>query len=88
MERRALNRLLGEDDLATQFSVAVERGGEGRFLAAATAAPRIAGAFSKATLWRNMQEITARNIRIMSTLLTSFAAVIAVGVVYLSLIHI
>ena len=50
MERRALNRLLGEDDLATQFSVAVERGGEGRFLAAATAAPRIAGAFSKATL--------------------------------------
>ena len=82
MERRALNRLLGEDGLATQFSVAVERGGEGRFLAAATAAPRIAGAFSKATLWRNMQEITARNIRIMSTLLTAFAAVIAVGVVY------
>ncbi len=82
MERRALNRLLGEDDLATQFSVAVERGGEGRFLAAATAAPRIAGAFSKATLWRNMQEITARNIRIMSTLLTTFAVVIAVGVVY------
>ena len=30
----------------------------------------------------NMQHITARNIRIMSTILTTFAAVIAVGVVY------
>ncbi len=31
---------------------------------------------------RNMEEISARNIRIMSTILTVFAAVIAVGVVY------
>ncbi len=44
--------------------------------------PRVAGAFSKATMLRNMQEISARNIRIMSTVLTIFAAVIAVGVVY------
>ncbi|MFZ5637059.1 MAG: ABC transporter permease [Pseudomonadota bacterium] len=82
MERRALNRLLGEDDLSTRFAVSVERGGEDRFLRAATAVPRIVGAFSKATLWRNMQEISARNIRIMSTVLTAFAAVIAIGVVY------
>jgi putative ABC transport system permease protein len=82
MERRALNRLLGEDDVSTQFAAAVERGGEERFLQAAMAVPRIVGAFSKATLWRNMQEISARNIRIMSTILTVFAAVIAVGVVY------
>jgi putative ABC transport system permease protein len=31
---------------------------------------------------RNMQEISARNVRIMSSILTAFAAVIAVGVVY------
>jgi putative ABC transport system permease protein len=31
---------------------------------------------------RNMQEVSARNIRIMSTVLTMFASVIAVGVVY------
>jgi putative ABC transport system permease protein len=42
----------------------------------------VAGAFSKATMLRNMQEISARNIRIMSTVLTAFASVIAVGVVY------
>lgn len=82
MERRALNRLLGEDDVSTRFAVAVARGREDAFLRAAVAVPRIVGAFSKATLWRNMQEISARNIRIMSTLLTAFAVVIAVGVVY------
>lgn len=31
---------------------------------------------------RNMEEISARNVRIMSTVLTSFAVVIAIGVVY------
>jgi hypothetical protein len=43
---------------------------------------RVAGGFSKATMLRNMQEVSARNVRIMSTVLTLFAAVIAVGVVY------
>jgi putative ABC transport system permease protein len=60
----------------------VERGREAELLEASKAVPRVASAFSKATMWRNMQEITARNIRIMSTVLTSFAAVIAIGVVY------
>ena len=31
---------------------------------------------------RNMEEISARNVRIMSTILTVFASVIAIGVVY------
>lgn len=82
MERRALNRLLGEGDLGNQFTVALDRGAEAGFLRAARATPGIAGAFSKATLWRNMQDISARNVRVMSTILTAFAAVIAVGVVY------
>ena len=82
LERRALNRLLGEDDVATRFSVAVERGREAAFLHAAMDTPRVAGAFSKATLWRNMQQVSARNVRIMSAILTTFAVVIAVGVVY------
>jgi len=82
MERRALNRLLGEGDVSTQYALALERGAEPALLAAARGLPRLVGTFSKATLTRNMQEISARNIRIMSTVLTSFAAVIAVGVVY------
>lgn len=82
MNRAALNRALGEGDVATGFVLALERGSEARFLRATQGLPRAAGAFSKATLLRNMREVTARNILIMSTVLTLFAAVIAVGVVY------
>jgi putative ABC transport system permease protein len=82
MGRDALNRALGEGDLSTGFMLAVEPGREAGLLEASKAMPRVAGAFSKATMLRNMQEISARNIRIMSTVLTLFACVIAVGVVY------
>jgi len=82
MDRVALNRLLGDGDLSSGFVLAVERGREDALLEAIKALPRVAGAFSKATMLRNMQEISARNVRIMSTILTAFAAVIAVGVVY------
>jgi putative ABC transport system permease protein len=82
MEQRVLNRLLQEDEMANWFSLAVERGREAALLDATKALPRVVGAFSKATLLRNMEEISARNVRIMSTILTSLAIVIAVGVVY------
>ncbi len=82
MERRALNALLQEGDLSTQFALAIEQGCEADMLQASKQLPRVAGAFSKATVLRNMQEVSARNIRIMSAVLTIFAAVIAVGVVY------
>jgi len=82
MERRALNNLLEEGDQSSQFALAVERGGEPALIEATKGMPRIVGTFSKATMLRNMQEISARNIRIISTILTLFAAVIAVGVVY------
>ena len=82
IERRALNNLLQEGDLATWFAVLVERGGEPALLEASKQLPRVVGVFSKASLLRNMQEVSARNIRIMSTVLTLFATVIAVGVVY------
>ncbi|MFN7857887.1 MAG: ABC transporter permease, partial [Acidovorax sp.] len=82
MERRALNRLLGESDVATAFSLALERGAEPATLAAIRQQPRLVGTFSKASLERNMNEVSARNIRIMSSIMTVFAVVIAVGVVY------
>jgi putative ABC transport system permease protein len=82
MNRPALNRALGEGDISTGFVLALERGRETALLDATREMPRVAGAFSKATMLRNMEEISARNIRIMSTVLTLFASVIAVGVVY------
>ncbi|MCP5272732.1 MAG: ABC transporter permease [Burkholderiaceae bacterium] len=82
MNRDALNRALGDGDLSTGWVLALERGSEPALLAASRDLPRVAGAFSKSTMLRNMQELSARNIRIMSTVLTLFAVVIAVGVVY------
>jgi len=82
MDREALNRALGDGDLSSGYVLAVERDREEGLLEAIKSLPRVAGAFSKATMLRNMQEISARNVRIMSTILTAFAAVIAVGVVY------
>jgi len=82
MERSALNRLLGEGDVASGFNVSLDPGREVDFLRATRGLPRLAGSFSKASMLRNMEEISARNVRIMSTVLTLFACVIAVGVVY------
>jgi putative ABC transport system permease protein len=82
MDREALNRLLGDGDVAGGWVLGVERGGEAPVLEAIRALPRAAGAWSKATMLRNMEEISARNVRIMSTIMTAFACVIAVGVVY------
>ena len=82
MERRALNRLLQEGDQSTWFALALEHGSEPALLRMSKQMPRIVGVFSKATLLRNMQEVSARNVRIMSTILTFFASIIAVGVVY------
>ena len=82
IRRSALNRALGEGNLSNGFVLTLERGSETALLAATQALPRVAGAFSKATMLRNMREVTARNILIMSSVLTLFASVIAVGVVY------
>ncbi|WP_374564837.1 ABC transporter permease [Ideonella sp.] len=82
MERGELNRTLAEADLSTGFVLSVERGREGLALEASKALPRVAGAWSKATMLRNMEEISARNVRIMSSILTAFASIIAIGVVY------
>jgi putative ABC transport system permease protein len=82
MRRDSLNRLLGDGDLANNYALRVEPGRLARVLEATQALPRVAGAFSKATMLRNMNEVSARNILIMSSILTAFAVVIAVGVVY------
>ena len=82
LDRPTLNRLLAEGDLGGGYVLSVEPGREAELLEATRALPRVAGAFSKASMRRNMEEISARNVRISSLIMTSFAIVIAVGVVY------
>jgi len=80
--RSHLNQLLREGDLVNQLTLAVEPGRETELLRALQQRPRVAGAFSKAVMLRNVEGITARNLLIFSAVLTAFASVIAVGVVY------
>ena len=82
IDRASLNRLLREGDLVNQLTLSVERGRETELLQALQQRPRVAGAFSKAVMLRNVEGITARNLLIFSAVLTAFASVIAVGVVY------
>ncbi len=56
MKRSALDALLGDGDLASSFVLHLEPGAEAGVLRATREMPRVAGAFSKATLLRNMEE--------------------------------
>lgn len=80
--RRTINRLMQEPDRISGLSLKVEPQALEGLLQRLADMPRVGGAFSKAHLLRNLQEITARNVRIMSTIMTGFALVVAVGVVY------
>ncbi|MFM8755754.1 MAG: FtsX-like permease family protein, partial [Limnohabitans sp.] len=82
LTRSQLNRLLREGDMVNHITLAVEPGREPALLRTLQEMPRVAGAFSKAVMLRNVEGITARNLLVFSTVLTAFASVIAVGVVY------
>jgi putative ABC transport system permease protein len=82
MVRPEVNRLLREGDLVNQLTVSVERGHEKGFLELLKSLPRVTVAVSKSAMQSNIEEVTARNVMVFSAILTAFATVIAVGVVY------
>lgn len=78
----ALTRLAGAPDTLSSFSVQVDRTHEDAFFRALKAYPRIATVASKAAMLQNFRDTMARNVLFFTTVLTIFAAVIAVGVAY------
>ena len=82
MERRSLNHLLREGDVTNQLTLKVQHGSEPALLEALRHIPQVSMAISKAVMLANIESITARNLLIISTVLTLFATVIAIGVVY------
>lgn len=82
IERRALNALLQEGDVISGVSLAVDRGHEPDLLTELKALPRVLLAVSKSVMRANIEEVTARNVLVFSAILTAFATVIAIGVVY------
>ncbi|MBU0588381.1 MAG: ABC transporter permease [Gammaproteobacteria bacterium] len=82
IERRALNRLLREGDIVNFVSVAVAPDDEAELLTHLKQVPRVAAAVSKSIMLGNIEEVTARNVLVFSAVLSVFATIIAVGVVY------
>jgi putative ABC transport system permease protein len=82
IDRRVLNAMLHEGDLVNQVTLAVERGHESVLLNRIKELPRVSAAVSKAAMKANIDEVTARNVLVFSAILTAFATIIAIGVVY------
>ena len=82
IERHSLNHLVREGDVVNQLTLAVQRGSEAVLLETLRHLPQVAMAISKAVMLANIESITARNLLMISTVLTLFATVIAIGVVY------
>lgn len=82
IERRSLNHHLHEGDVVNHITLAIAKEHEPSLLSNLKQYPLVALAISKNILLANIESITARNLLITSTVLTLFASVITVGVVY------
>jgi putative ABC transport system permease protein len=82
MDLDALNRLMGEGDMASSFSVRLDDARGDALFERLKAFPHVAIAASKTAMLANFRETSARNVLFFTTILSAFAAVIAIGVVY------
>jgi putative ABC transport system permease protein len=82
MDLDALNRLMGEDDTYSSFSVRLDGAQRDALFRHLKEFPRVATVASKSAMLANFRETSARNVLYFTTILTAFASVIAIGVVY------
>ena len=82
MNLDALNRLMGEGDSVSGFSVKIDRTRSEALFRHLKEYPRVATVASKTAMLQNFRETSARNVLFFTAILTAFAVVIAVGVVY------
>ena len=82
MDLRALNRLMNESESANVASVTLDATQADAFFAGLKEFPNVATAVSKRAMLDNFRTTSARNILVFTSILTGFALVIAIGVVY------
>ncbi|MDP2242001.1 MAG: ABC transporter permease [Burkholderiales bacterium] len=82
MARDALNRLLGEGDSITSVRIQFDTSRREAFFSQVKQTPKIAAAVEIDPIIQNFRDTSARFILVYTGILTVFAAVIAVGVVY------
>ena len=82
MELRALNRLLGEGDVISGASFAVEAAHRSDFMRALKNTPRISLVAIKDALRESFKKTTAASINLLQSIYLALATVVAFGVVY------
>ena len=82
MDLDALNRLAGDGDTVTSIAAKVEPTAAQALFERLKAFPRVATVASKTAMLQNFRETSARNVLFFTAILTGFAAMIAIGVVY------
>ncbi len=82
MDRRALNRLLGEGDIITGASFRVDGSRWQEFLRELKEQPRVSWVVVKESLRANFRKTTAASIGLIQTIYLTFATIVAFGVVY------
>ena len=78
----ALNRLMGEDRMTSSIAVRLDEANGDAVFRRLKSLPHVAIAASKTAMLANFRETSARNVLFFTTILSAFAAVIAIGVVY------
>jgi len=82
MDLDALNRVMGEGKMLSAVSVRLDASQRDALFQQLKTFPRVAVAASKIAMLANFRETSARNVLFFTSILTAFAAVIAIGVVY------
>ena len=82
MDLRAVNRFLGEGDVVTGASFAIDAGHRADFLHALKNIPRVSAVAIKESLRDNFRKTTAASINLIQGIYFVFATVVAFGVVY------
>ena len=82
MDRDALGRLAGDAGTVSSVATRLDPAQAGALFARLKEFPRVAIAASKTAMLANFRETSARNVLFFTAILTGFAAMIAIGVVY------
>lgn len=82
MDRRAINRFLGEGDIITGASFTIDMARRAEFLHAVKEVPRISWIAIKESMRQSFRETTAQLMGMLTTLYMSMAVIVAFGVIY------
>jgi putative ABC transport system permease protein len=82
MDIHAVNRLLGEGDVITGASIAIDGAKRSSFLKALKGIPRLSWLVIKESMRTNFRKTTAASINLLQSIYLTFATVVAFGVVY------